>query len=191
MLYYIHTYLWHSFKKNFRFPLLFLMGKTNESKLFALTLIFPIDFLSFRSVFWSFAPCTIRQQPQVLVIHFMTLRLTRGCMWGWGGKTSTTTTRSCITIDPSNLKVMSLQNWWVSSWLVGGMTIFIIVVRHRCCSVKIHEFGKWNWTYIIRAGGQTVSNIFFENEIDFWGTYGPVVSCCSLVVCPRGLRSFA
>ena len=146
MLYYIHTYLWHSFKKNFRFPLLFLMGKTNESKLFALTLIFPIDFLSFRSVFWSFAPCTIRQQPQVLVIHFMTLRLTRGCMWGWGGKTSTTTTRSCITIDPSNLKVMSQQNWWVSSWLVGGMTIFIIVVRHHCCSVKIHEFGKWNWT---------------------------------------------
>ena len=146
MLYYIHTYLWHSFKKNFRFPLLFLMGKTNESKLFALTLIFPIDFLSFRSVFWSFAPCTIRQQSQVLVIHFMTLRLTRGCMWGWGGKTSTTTTRSCITIDPSNLKVMSLQNWWVSSWLVGGMTIFIIVVRHHCCSVKIHEFGKWNWT---------------------------------------------
>ena len=188
MLYYIHTYLWHSFKKNFRFPLLFLMGKTNESKLFALTLIFPIDFLSFRSVFWSFAPCTIRQQSQVLVIHFMTLRLTRGCMWGWGGKTSTKTTRSCNTIDPSNLKVMSQQSrvgrvgTWLAEWPFSSLSY-----DTAAAVLKFMSLGNG----IEHHSGQTASNIFFENEIDFWGTYGPVVSCCSLVVCPRGLRSFA
>ena len=59
---------------------------------------------------------------------------------------------------------------WLAEWPFSSLSCDTAVLKFMSLGNGIEHHS-----------GQTASNIFFENEIDFWGTYGPVVVAYSFV----------